>query len=222
MMQSCGIYPESTRHREGGTVPKIMQMRHANDEVSEVVAGGGRQVHKHAVTIVQALSSTLSSQSSTERLSGCVQFILGSWWLGMPAHRAATERVAVLAFPAFVLAIPRVRGLSGSTSTIGGSTTATHSPDQTLTSPLPPGCLLSAPHRLTPPGSQLRPRHAHSRSTWVHCQDIHAHLHHLAPCTPRPPLFSAYSVARPCGVCFTKSYSYLSILPVALRHGGLI
>ena len=63
----------------------------------------------------------------------------------------------------------------------------------------------SAPHRLTPPGSQLRPRHAYSRSTWVHCQDIHAHLHHLAPCTPRPPLFSAYSVARPCGVCFTKS-----------------
>ena len=140
----------------------------------------------------------------------------------MPAHRAATERVAVLAFPAFVLAIPRVRGLSGSTSTIGGSTTATHSPDQTLTSPLPPGCLLSAPHRLTPPGSQLRPRHAHSRSTWVHCQDIHAHLHHLAPCTPRAPLFSAYSVARPCGVCFAKSDSYLSILPVALRHGGLI
>ena len=85
-----------------------------------------------------------------------------------------------------------------------------------------PACLLSAPHRLTPPDSQLRPRHAHSRSTWVHCQGIHAHLHHLAPCTPRAPLFSAYSVARPCGVCFAKSDSYLSILPVALRHGGLI
>ena len=110
----------------------------------------------------------------------------------------------------------------GGTSTIGRSTTATHSPDQTLTSPLPPGCLLSAPHRLTPPDSQLRPRHAHSRSTWVHCQGIHAHLHHLAPCTPRAPLFSAYSVARPCGVCFAKSDSYLSILPVTLRHGGLI
>ena len=107
--------------------------------------------------------------------------------------------------PAFQRATRRVRSLSGSTSTIGESTTATHSPDQTLTSPLPPGCLLSAPHRLTPPGSQLRPRHAYSRSTWVHCQDSHAHLHHLAPCTPRPPLFSAYSVARPCGVCFTKS-----------------
>jgi hypothetical protein len=64
MMQSCGIYPETTRHRDqGGTVFKIMQMTHANDEVSEVVAGGGRQVHKHAVTIVQALSSTLSFSS---------------------------------------------------------------------------------------------------------------------------------------------------------------
>jgi hypothetical protein len=139
-----------------------------------------------------------------------------------PADRAATARVAVLAFPAFVLAITRVRGLSRSTSTIGGSTTATHSPDQTLTSPLPSGCLLSAPHRLTPPGSQLRPRHAHSRSTWVHCKGIHAHVHHFAPCTPRAPLISAYSFARPCGVCFTKIYCYLSILPVALRHGGLI
>ena len=79
-----------------------------------------------------------------------------------------------------------------------------------------------APHRLTPPGSHLRPRHAHGRSTWVHCQDIHAHLHHLAPCTPPAPPFSAHSVSRPCGVCFTKRYSPLSILPVALRHGGLI
>ena len=78
------------------------------------------------------------------------------------------------------------------------------------------------PHRLTPPGSHLRPRHAHGRSTWVHCQDIYAHLHHLASFTPRAPLFSAHSVARPCGVCFTKRYSPTSILPVALRHGGLI
>jgi hypothetical protein len=58
----------------------------------------------------------------------------------MPADRAATaERVAVLAFPAFVIAIPRVRGLSGSTSTAiarGRSTTATHSVSNAdLTSP---------------------------------------------------------------------------------------
>jgi hypothetical protein len=32
-------------------------------------------------------------RSVTVRLSGCVQFLTGSWRLDMPAERAATERV---------------------------------------------------------------------------------------------------------------------------------
>jgi hypothetical protein len=147
----------------------------------------------------------IDMQSLFSAAFGICPIYVGSW--GMPADRAATARVAVLAFPAFVLSYD-----TGWRRLVGRY--VNHSVDQPQPLILPiklltsllssTGCLLPAPHRLTPPGSQLRPRHAHSRSTWVHCQDIHAHLHHLAPCTPRPPLFSAYSVARPCGVSFTK------------------
>ena len=121
----------------------------------------------------------------------------------------------------------RVNRRSISTSTIGGSTTATHSPDQT------PFCLHTYP-RLSSSAFALPASLSQRRSAVETCSKGAVEVHmgalprYSCPFAPPYPMYPPgaplFCVFRRAAVlvCFTKSYSYLSILPVALRHGGLI